>query len=119
LGGPNALWPSQLEYWVGHGPPGPPFFRPPWYKTCFVTNIAAQTVSVFVTGQGIITPGGIFTAGQNPLSFFFTSDNYSTLKIPDCKLNNYFTKLVNTVGRVIIGSHILHVVQRVFMMGID
>jgi len=28
LVGPNALWPTQAKFWVGHGPPGPPCSAP-------------------------------------------------------------------------------------------
>ena len=28
LGAPNALWPSQPKFWVGHGPLGPPCSHP-------------------------------------------------------------------------------------------
>ena len=29
LVGPNALWPNQPKFWVGHGPPGPRCSAPP------------------------------------------------------------------------------------------
>jgi len=42
LGGPNALWPTLLKYWVGHGPPSPTLFRP-YGVTCNSTVTISHT----------------------------------------------------------------------------
>ena len=38
LGRPNTLWPIYDKYWVGYGPPGPPYGAPHGPDYCSMTN---------------------------------------------------------------------------------